>query len=575
MTDAVLLPPGLIVILSGLLLLRVPERHRLIFLLGAPLLTLAYTWALASQAALILEGPFAGTEALVSTGRWLGLELFPVRVDALGLIFATVFCIMAAAGGLFALSLPDARELAALQVYAGSAIGAVLAGDLVTLFVFWELMAIASTLVIWAGGEDARGPGLRYAAIHFLGGALLMAGAAGYVATTGETAFLALPSEGLIAALVLLAFLVNSGAWPLNAWLPDAYPRASWAGTVFLSAFTTKTAVYALIRGFPGEEWVLWLGLATLLYGCVYALIETEIRRLLCFAIIVQSGFLLTGIGMGTRLGLNGAAGHAFLSILYSGLLFMVAGAVIQATGRRRLGELGGLWRRMPITGVMAVIGGLAIAAMPGMGSYVSKALITSAAGYGEMFYVWLALTAAGAGVAMHGAVRLQWGVFGGADRGGPAEDPPLPMLAAMVALAAVIVAIALFWEGFYALLPLPEPYKPYKAETVIAQIQLLAGAALVYLLALRLLPERRGITLDTDWLYRGAGAFLLRVVGEGALDAYSRSVRRWWRSYDRVVAGLYRTHGPEGALAKSRPSGYVALWMTALLCLLLIFITI
>ena len=370
MTEALILPPGLILVLSGLAMLVVPRPGRGVLLVGAPILMLVFAWMLAGDAAPIAEGPFAGTTALVSTGHWLGLALHPVRIDALGLLFTTVFAIAAAAGGLYAARREDAKELAAMQVYAGSAVCAVLAGDLITLFIFWEIMAIASTVVIWSGGEGARGPGLRYAVIHFLGGALLMAGVAGYVQATGQTAFTALPGDGIVAGLVLLAFLVNSGAWPLNAWLPDAYPEASWAGTVYLQSFTTKTAIYALIRGFPGEEWLLWLGLATMLYGIVYALLETEIRRLLCHAIIVQSGFLLVAIGLGTDMTLNGAAGHTFVSILYSALLFMVAGAVMQATGKRHLPELGGLARSMPLTATLAVIGGLCIAAFPGTGAY-------------------------------------------------------------------------------------------------------------------------------------------------------------------------------------------------------------
>ena len=572
MTEAAVFPPGLILVLSGLVMLGAPRRGRAVLLVGAPLAVLVNTWLLAGAAAPIAEGPFAGETALVSTAEWLGLTLHPVRIDVLGLVFTTVFAIAAAAGGLYATRRENARELAAMQVYAGSAVCAVLAGDLVTLFVFWEIMAIASTVIIWAGGPGAKLPGLRYAAIHFLGGALLMAGVAGYVHATGETAFTALPSEGLVAGLVLLAFLINSGAWPLNAWLPDAYPEASWAGTVYLQSFTTKTAIYALIRGFPGEEWLLWLGLATMLFGILYALLETEIRRLLCHAIIVQSGFLLVAIGLGTEMTLNGATGHTFVSILYSALLFMVAGAVMQATGKRHLPELGGLARSMPLTATLAVIGGLCIAAFPGTGAYVSKSLISSGAGYAGAFWIWLALTAAGVGVMLHAGIRFQWAIFAGAHRGDTAQDPPWPMLAAMVTLAAVVVAIAIFWKPFYALMPHAVDYKPYKPDAVLAQLQLLLAAALAYLLARRILPDRRGITLDLDWAWRGAGAVAVQVLGEHLVAAYHRWADGWLTNFDRLIAGLYRTHGPEGALARSRPSGYVALWMSALLCLLLIF---
>lgn len=575
MTDGAALPPGLILIASGLLTLLVPRPVRQALQVGAPVALLGYLWYLAGLSGPVEAGPFAGVDAYVTEAEYLGMQLYPVRADALGMIFAVVFAITSALGGLYALSLDRAKELAALQVYAGSAVGAVLAGDVITLFVFWEVMAIASTIVIWMGGEDARGAGLRYAAIHFLGGALLMAGVAGYVQTTGQTAFTEMPSEGLIAGLVLIAFLVNSGAWPLNAWLPDAYPRASWAGTVFLSAFTTKTAIYTLIRGFPGEEWLLWLGVITMVYGIVYALVESEIRRLLCYAIIAQSGFLLVGAGLGTDMTLNGAAGHAFVSILYSILLFMVAGAVMRQTGRRELSALGGLWRQMPFTALMAVIGGLCISAFPGTGAYVTKSLISSGAGYAGNFAVWLALTAAGVGVVLHAGLRFQWGIFGGDDRRLQAGDPDWAMRAAMGIAAVIVLAIAFVPQSYYAALPHPVDYSPYKAGLLLSQLQLLLGGVLVFFLMLRLMPESRGITLDTDWLYRGAGPYAVRAIALGWLTGYERWADRWIGNFDRLIESLYRFHGPEGALARSRPTGYVALWMTALLCLLLIFIIV
>ena len=566
------LPPGLILIASGLLTLVLPRGARGAALLLAPLLTLFTAWYLSGFAAPAPEGSaFSGTLYLTGA-NWLGMELHPVRIDALGLLFTTVFAITAFAGGLFALRLPDAKELAALQVYAGSAVGAVLAGDVVTLFVFWELMAIASTIIIWAGGAGAKGAGLRYAAIHFLGGAFLMAGIAGQVVTTGETAFTALPDGGIIPALVLVAFLINAGAWPLNAWLPDAYPRASWAGTVFLSAFTTKTAVYALVRGFPGEEWLIWLGMATMLYGIVYALIETELRRLLCYAIIAQTGFMLVGTGIGTPMALDGAAGHAFVSILYSALLFMAAGAILRQTGTVEAERLGGLWRAMPLTAGLAVIGAVCISAFPGTGAFVSKSLISSGAGKAEMLWVWLGLTAAGVGVVLHGGVRFPLLAFF-QDRPGPRlTDPPLPMQAAMVIVAALVLAIAPAWQVFYALLPGTPDYMPYKASGVLAQFQLLVFGAIAYLAAWRLLPVRAGTTLDTDWLYRGAGRAVARVGGEGLLALYARAEAWTVDRYIRVIDSLYSMHGPGGALARSRPSGYMALWMTVMLLLLLVF---
>jgi len=478
---------------------------------------------------------------------------------------------MAFIGALFALEHDNRRELAALQVYAGSAVGAVLAGDLVTLFIFWELMAIASMLVIWAGGREAGGPGLRYAVIHFLGGVLLMAGAAGLIVGTGSTVFGPVDGEGLIPAMILVAFVINAAGWPLNAWLADAYPRASVYGTVFLSAFTTKTAIYALVRAFPGEEWLLWIGLATIAYGVIWALVESEIRRLLCYAIVAQSGFMLVGIGMGTDMGVAGAAGHAPISILYSALLFMAAGAVMRATGQSNGADLGGLAGRMPVTCALAILGGLCISAFPGTGAFVSKSLISSGAGYAELETVWYALTAAGVGVFLSAGIRFQWITFGGPGRGQEAADPPRHQIAAMAIAGIAVLLVALSPAAYYGALPRPVDYTPYKAELILAQLQLLLFGGLGYALAFWLLPARHGITLDTDWLYRGAGRWLVRILGNGSVAAYGRLSDRVLRAVERATAGLYRTHGPESALAETRPTGYVALWMTFLLSTLIL----
>ncbi len=203
------------------------------------------------------------------------------------------------------------------------------AGDLITLFVFWEMMAIGSTLVILCGGKGSEHAAFRYAALHLLGGVLLMAGIAGEIQATGSVAFGKLDASTVSRCLILAGFLINAGAPPLSAWLPDAYPQASWSGMVFLSAFTTKTAVYVLIRGFPGTELLIWIGLFMVFYGIIYAILENDMRRILAYSIVNQVGFMVTGIGIGTEMALNGAAAHAFTHIIYKALLLMSAGSVL------------------------------------------------------------------------------------------------------------------------------------------------------------------------------------------------------------------------------------------------------
>ncbi len=390
--------PAFALIAAGLLLPVLSGRLRLALLLLAPLLALYLVWQVG-------DGP-------VVSQVYLGYELILVKGDALARLFATVFAIMAFAGALFALNQPRVIELTAAFCYAGSAIGVAFAGDWLTVFVFWELMAIASTLVVWSAGQSAYGAGLRYAAIHLLGGVLLMAGIVGEIASTGSTTFGKLTLDSVPRWLILAGFLLNAGAWPLSAWLPDAYPESSWSGMVFLSAFTTKTAVYVLMRAFPGTELLIYVGLFMVFYGIIYAILENDMRRILAYSIVNQVGFMVVGIGIGTEMALNGAAAHAFTHIIYKALLFMSAGSVLYMTGKRKCTDLGGLFRTMPVTAACGIIGALSISSFPLTSGFVSKSMISEAAGMQHMASVWFLLAAASAGVFLHAGIKFPWFVF-------------------------------------------------------------------------------------------------------------------------------------------------------------------
>ena len=373
---------------------------------------------------------------------------------------------MAAGGGLFALGQKSRVEVPAAFVYAGSAIGVALAGDLVTLFVFWELMAIGSTLVLWSrGSAPAYRAARRYLMIHLLGGVVLFAGITGHVADTGSVAFGAMAPDSIAHWLILAGFLVNAGAPPLSAWLPDAYPEASWSGTVFLSAFTTKAAVYALMRGFPGTELLIWVGLFMVFYGIVYALLENDMRRILAYSIVNQVGFMVAGIGIGTEMALNGAAAHAFAHIIYKALLLMSAGSVLLMTGRRKCSELGGLFRTMPLTTICGIIGALSISAFPLTSGFVSKSMISQAAADGHLHGVWLLLTAASAGVFLHAGIKFPWFVFFQKDSGLRPAEPPASMRWAMVFFAFLCIALGVWPEPLYAMLPYAVNFEPYTAR--------------------------------------------------------------------------------------------------------------
>jgi len=551
MTASALLHPGIWLAAAGIAAFFVRGRARQALLLAAPLVALLLLW-------IVPEGLY---------GRWafMGFDVTVVRLDRLSRLFATVFAIMAFAGALYALGQKSRLELPAAFVYAGSAIGAVLAGDLVTLFVFWEVMAIGSTLVLWCGGPKGYAASRRYLAMHLFGGMLLMAGIAGHVAATGSVAFEAMRPDGLATALILAGFLLNAGAPPFSAWLPDAYPEASWSGMVFLSAFTTKTAVYVLIRGFPGTEILVPIGLFMVFYGIVFAILENDMRRILAYSIVNQVGFMVTGVGIGTEMALNGAAAHAFTHIIYKALLLMSAGAVLLQTDRRKCTDLGGLFRTMPVTATCGIIGALAISSFPLTSGFVSKSMIAQAAVDGHLQAVWLLLAAASAGVFLHAGIKFPWFVFFQKDSGLRPSEPALPLRLAMILLAALCIGIGVLPGPLYALLPHPVQYVPYTPGHVVAMLQLLLFSGLAFFLLLPLLKRTLTLTLDTDWLWRRLGPAAWAPV-EAGIAAIRDTVIGPARGLAERIAAAAGRLGGTGAVGRTWATRSMMLWVVVLL---------
>jgi multicomponent Na+:H+ antiporter subunit D len=553
MISEIIFHPGLVLIFGALILPFVYGNARNAIVLVVPLIALLLLWQLPN-----------GT---VWQTSWLGYNIEPLVVDRLSRLFATIFILMSFGGGLYALRQGNRMELPAAFIYAGSAVGVTLAGDLITVFVFWELMAVGSTLVIWsAGTRSAYAASLRYIMIHLLGGVVLFAGIAGYLAETGNATFGRFANDTVSQWLILVGFLINAGAAPLSAWLPDAYPEASWSGTVFLSAFTTKTAVYVLLRGFPGTELLIWVGLFMVFYGIVYALLENDMRRILAYSIINQVGFMIAGIGIGTELALNGAAAHAFTHILYKALLLMSAGAVLRATGRRKCSELGGLFHSMPITTICGCIGALAISSFPLTSGFISKPMITQAAVDGHLFMVWLLLGAASAGVFLHAGIKFPWFVFFQKDSGLRPKDPPASMRWAMILFAFLCIALGVWPEALYRMLPYPVQYESYTVAHVLTQLQLLLFSGLAFFLMLGFLKRTPTITLDFDWCWRILLPVLARRIGQylSAIQAYLNKVLVGISK--RLEAGIARQRRPQGFLVRTLPTSSVTLWVMVML---------
>lgn len=548
-----LVHPGLLLVLGAFALPFLRGQVRDVAVLALPLAAMFFLWHL--------------PEGTSWRAQWLGYDLALISVDKLSRLFATIFALMACGGGLFALRQQSRIEIPAAYAYAGSAIGVALAGDLVTVFVFWELMAVGSTLVLWsAGTASAWAASRRYVMIHLLGGVILFAGVTGHLLETGDAAFVRMAPDSVAHWLILIGFLINAGAPPLSAWLPDAYPEASWSGTVFLSAFTTKTAVYVLLRGFPGTEFLIWVGLFMVFYGIVYALLENDMRRILAYSIVNQVGFMVAGIGIGTEMALNGAAAHAFTHIIYKALLLMSAGAVLAATGRRKCSELGGLFHSMPLTTICGTIGALAISSFPLTSGFVSKSMVTQAAIDGHLLWVWLLLAAASAGVFLHAGIKFPWFVFFQKDSGLRPSDPPASMRWAMVAFAFLCIALGVWPEPLYRMLPYAVDYAPYTAAHVLTQLQLLLFSGLAFFVMLPWLKRTLTVTLDTDWLYRVLLPALVRVVSRAILQARGDMNKYVIAIAARLTTDIRRHREPGGMLLRSWPTGSMALWAMAML---------
>lgn len=553
------LPPGLILMLAGALLPFLRGQARSALILLAPIVTLWAVWQV--------------PDAVILSGSFLEYRLEIVEGDRLSRLFATIFGLMAFAGGLFALRQMRTLELSAALIYAGGAIGVCFAGDLITLFVFWEVMAIASATVVWAAGSRrSYGAGMRYLFVHLLGGVILMAGIAAYVFDTGSIDFAAMQAGSVATVLMLIGILINAGAPPLSAWVADAYPEASWSGTVFLSAFTTKTAVYVLARGFPGTEALIWIGLLMIAYGIIYALLDNDVRRILAYSIVNQVGFMLVAIGIGTEMAINGAAAHAFAHILYKALLLMTAGAVLYQTGLSRATELGGLLRTMPLTAWCAVIGAFAIAGFPGTSGFVTKSLITGAAADAHLAWVWFPLETASAATFLYIGLRYPWLVFFSQDKGLRPAEPPLSMRAGMLLTAALCIGIGLFPGVLYDLLPYPTEFSPYGFAKVVHQLQLLLFAGLAFFLVLPYLKRARTITLDFDWFYRHFAKMLTREFSIRGGRAGNSLLEIFQLAFARFVTFVETHHGPTGMLARTWATSTA---MISVLLLLLIYLVV
>jgi len=460
------------------------------------------------------------------------------EISDLSFLFCVVFLIIGLFGKIFSFYRENSNEKGYVLLYIASALGVVLSGDFLTLYVFWEAMAITSTFVIWSTRNQlSLDSGNRYIILHLIGGLILLIGLIGLYGQTYDLTIREISLNTWYSWFILIGLLLNAGAPPFSQWIPDAYPEGSYSSSVFLSAYTTKTSVYVLIVTFAGNSILIYVGIYMILYGIVYALLENDIRRILSYSIVNQVGFMIVGIGIGTELAINGTSAHAFSHIIYKGLLLMSAGSVLYVTGKRKCSDVGGLYKTMPITAACGIIGAFAISAFPFTSGFISKSMIVESSYIEGLEIIWYFLLIGSAGVFLHAGIKFPWFVFFHRDKKLEATDPPIFMTIPMVSLSFICIILGIFPNLLYVLLPYSVDYVPYTGNHVVSQLHLLLFSGLAFFMALKYLERTLTITLDIDYLYRRNYALLRLILSR--IVSYLPSLREIFR-YTKIDKKLY-----------------------------------
>jgi len=501
------IPPAFLLIIGAFILLILPATTRKA---GAIALTFFGFYAVSQ----LSEGSRVLPE-------FLGFDLTLLRVDSTSKAFGYIFTLSAFGALVFSWSERCRLQNTAALAYVGSALGVVFAGDMISWYLFWEMMAISSTFLILArNNKRSRLAAQRYILVHLAGGLVLLTGILLAIHESGSIDFTKenIYQNATAKNFILIGILINAAAVPFSSWLPDAYPESTVFGGIILSAYTTKTAVYTLVRGFPGEEVLIPIGCIMAVYGIIYALLENDMRRILAYSIINQVGFMVCGVGIGTKLAIAGVVAHAFCHIIYKSLLWMSAGAVLYRTNKSKCTELGGLYKTMPITMVLGTIGALAISGVPLTSGFISKTLITAAAEHQNYLWAWLALEVASAGVFLHAGIKFPFFVFFNVDRGLRPKEAPRAMIAGMSLMAFLCIYLGLNPSHLYSILPnsdiLVEQNSFYEIyiehfDHVATMFQMLIFSGLSFFLFLPMLRRTPTISIDFDWFYRkGANLF-------------------------------------------------------------------
>ena len=489
---------------------------------------------LGGLAAAVLRGRFASMALVLAPilGFWhiytlelgsasnlalFGYDIIGVAVDQQAKLFGYLFHLAALVAGIYSFHLRDPWQISMALLYAATAVGVAFAGDMLSLFLWWEGLAITSVFQIWGRKtKQAEESGFRYLFFHVSSGLLLLAGILLRYHGEGASAFSLEPLTQALEAgdfgawLILLAIGVKAAFPGLHVWLKDGYAEATATGPVWLCAFTTKCAVCMLARLFPGAEILIAIGGVMAMFPIFYAVIENDLRRVLCYSKINQIGFMVVGIGIGTPLAIDGAIAHAYTHVLYKGLLFMSMGAVLYRTGEIRGSHLGGLYKSMPWTTGFCIVGAASISAFPLFSGFVSKSIIITETARNGHVFIWMCLLFASAGVFHHAGIKIPFFAFFAHDSGLRPKEAPINMLIAMGISSFMCIFLGCNPQWLYDMLPNGAAgYHPYDATHVITQLEILLFSALAFtLLNLwgKYPPELPSVNLDIDWVYRKAG---------------------------------------------------------------------
>jgi multicomponent Na+:H+ antiporter subunit D len=374
-----------------LLVGRHPRTQRAVSLL-------VLTAVLVVSLVLLLQADEAGATA-VAVGGWpvpLGIVLVVDRLSALMLVVASTVAL-----GVLVFAVgqgsADGSEETPLSIFhptflvliAGVS-NAFLAGDLFNLYVGFEILLMASYVLLTLGGSAPRvRAGVTYVIVSLTSSLIFLAAIGLIYASTGTVNMAQLATrlgdlpEGtqlLLQSMLLIAFCIKAAVFPLSAWLPDSYPTAPAPVTAVFAGLLTKVGVYAIIRTqtllFPSgalDDLLMWAGLATMVMGILGAVAQTDIRRLLSFTLVSHIGYMVFGIALGTAAGLAGAIFYVAHHIAIQTTLFLVAGLIERQGGSTAVDRLGGLATRSPLLAVLFFIPAMNLAGIPPFSGFIGK----------------------------------------------------------------------------------------------------------------------------------------------------------------------------------------------------------